>query len=211
MSKVFDVLIFFPFLTKHTHYFKFFMDRQSMDLDIMYYGGEEMGNSPKLEQNKTNKRTSSSGKIASIGFFAGLIWSIVGWLAYYLNFTKVGPALILEPWALGKWKEHLSGQLLGILVISIVSVIIAFLYRLGLAKIRTLWFAILFGLILWVMVFYILQPWIPHLKPVTKLGKDTISTTLCLFSLYGLFLGYSISFEVNELVNQKNQKNYSNK
>jgi hypothetical protein len=137
--------------------------------------------------------TKSNGRTAIIGFWGGFIWSVFGFFTYYLNFSKVGPGLILAPWALGVWKKGLYGQLTGILAIALISIIVAFLYKWTLGKIRFMWIAIGFGLALWVLVFYIFQPWIPGLSPVLVLGRDTISTTISLYILYGLFIGYSIS------------------
>jgi hypothetical protein len=150
--------------------------------------------------------TKTNGRTALIGFWGGLIWSIFGFIAYYLNFSKVGPGLILAPWALGAWKKGVYGQLFGIIAIALISIVIAFLYRWTLGKIRFMWIAVGFGLALWVVVFYIIQPWIPGLLPVLRIGKDTISTTLSLYILYGLFIGYSISYTLQ----RKQQPDYSN-
>jgi hypothetical protein len=150
--------------------------------------------------------TKSNGRVVLVGFWGGIIWGIFGFFAYYLNFTKVGPGLILAPWALGAWKKGLYGQLIGILTIALISIVIAFLYKWTLGKIRFMWIAVGFGLALWVIVFYVFQPWIPGLLPVLKIGKDTISTTLSLYILYGLFIGYSISYNVQT----KQQPDYSN-
>lgn len=169
-----------------------------------------MSDEAKLEQNKTGKPLGSNGRIILIGFFAGFIWSFLGWVSYYLNFTKVGPALILQPWALGNWKTGLSGQLLGIVINSLVSILVAYAYRYTLGKVKSIYVGIVFGLALWVIVFYILQPWIPHLPPVTKLSVNSISTLLCLFVLYGMFLGYSISFDISEM-DRPGKQNYSKK
>lgn len=163
-------------------------------------------------ENKYSNSITTNGRVIMIGFFGGLIWSILGYLAYMINFTKVGPALILAPWALGKWKDKTLGQFIGIVAICIVSILLALLYKYVLGKIKSLWIGIGFGLILWVIIFYILQPWIPGLGHVTQLGKNTISTTACLFSLYGLFVGYSISFDMESYSNaDTNSENYSKK
>ncbi|MFC7394247.1 YqhR family membrane protein [Scopulibacillus cellulosilyticus] len=162
-----------------------------------------MSGSSKLEQNKQEKKMTSNGRAALIGFFGGLIWSLIGYLAYLINFSKVGPSLILAPFAIGKWKNKVGGQFLGIFIICIISILIALLYKYALGKIKSMWVGIIFGLILWVIIFYVLQPWIPGLDPVSKLGKNTISTTLCLYALYGLFVGYSISFDLESLANEE--------
>lgn len=153
-----------------------------------------------------HSETKSKGRTILIGFWGGLIWSALGFFAYYLNFAKYGPALILAPWALGRWKQGLYGQITGVVVIAILSILIAFLYKWTLGKVKNIWISVGFGVALWVIVFYIIQPWVPGLKPVLHIGINTISTSLSLYILYGLFIGYSISFDLQTRQNH----DYSN-
>lgn len=51
--------------------------------------------------------------------------------------------------------------------------------------------------------FYVFNPIFPDVKQVQDLQQSTIVTTFCLYILYGMFVGYSISFEYNELTSQK--------
>jgi hypothetical protein len=156
-----------------------------------------VSDSPKLEQNKQEYQYTSFGRVTFIGVFGGFIWGFMGYLAYLLNFTKYGPALILAPLqSVITIKHDVVKQIIGIIVLMVVSVIVSFGYKVMLGKIKTMWISIGFGMALWVIVFYILEPWIPGLLPVTKLGINTISTSLCLYALYGLFVGYSISFDL---------------
>ena len=129
-----------------------------------------------------------------IGISGGIFWSLIGYLAFYLNFINFGPALILKPWALGDWKNSYSGHLVGVLIIGIISIGIAFLYKLMFQKIQSMWAGIIFGLLLWIIVFHILNPFFPGLKPVVKLDQNTVVTSVCLYVCYGLFIGYSISY-----------------
>lgn len=152
-----------------------------------------------LEQNKHGKQMSFNGTVASIGFFGGLIWSIIGYLAFFFNFIRVGPALVLMPWALGDWKNGYIGQLVGIAVISLLSIVVAFLYRFLLAKFNSIWPGLAFGVLLWFIVFYLLNPIFPGLKPLAELDINTVITSVCLYILYGVFIGYSISYEYYEL------------
>ncbi|MDA3131123.1 YqhR family membrane protein [Aliibacillus thermotolerans] len=138
-------------------------------------------------------------RVASIGFFGGFIWSMVGYALFYLNFTSVGPALALDPWALPDWKKTYIGHLVGIIFLSILSIGVAFLYRYTLQKLSSIWPGVIFGVVLWGIVFYFFHPIFPSLKPVTELDADTIITTLSLYILYGVFIGYSISFEYEEM------------
>lgn len=157
---------------------------------------------PKNEQKQQNtgqiETTDFTALVALIGFFGGLIWGVVYFIAYYLNLTDVGPALILNPWALGEWKNKILGQLIGIIAISMISIGIAFLYRALFAKFKSITLSLLFGVSLWGLVFYLLKPMFPDLKPLSEIGWNTIVTTVCIFLLYGLFIGYSISFHYEE-------------
>lgn len=154
-----------------------------------------MGN---LEQNKREQPMSFNATVASVGFFGGLIWSIIGYLAFFFNFIRVGPALVLMPWALGDWKNGLIGQIIGIIVISILSIAVAFLYRYIFARFNSMWPGVGYGFFLWLVVFYLLNPIFPGLKPLVNLDLNTIVTGICLYILYGVFIGYSISYEYSE-------------
>lgn len=138
-------------------------------------------------------------RVAAIGFFGGLIWSSVWYVLFYLNFTSVGPALAIDPWALPDWKQTYVGQLVGIVALSLLSIGVAFLYRLTLQKLSTIWPGIIFGIVLWGITFLLLHPIFPSLKPMKELDEVTIVATLALFIIYGVFIGYSISFEYEEM------------
>lgn len=163
-------------------------------MDILLFEVMNVGNRKKQNE----QSLSFHSTVALIGFFGGLIWSILGYLAFYFNFTRVGPALALMPWALGDWKNGWLGQLVGIGVIAVLSIAAAFLYRLVFAKINKTWPGLLFGLVLWLMVFGLFNPMFPGLKPLTQLDLNTIITNICLYLLYGLFIGYSVSYEYHE-------------
>ncbi|KMK76981.1 YqhR family membrane protein [Alkalihalobacillus pseudalcaliphilus] len=152
----------------------------------------------RLEQNEKEQQMSFHTKVVLIGFFGGLIWSSVWYFSFFFNFIRVGPALMLLPWTLGDWKDTYIGQLVGIAVIMILSIGLAYLYKVTLQKVKSMWAGVGFGILLWVLVFYILNPLFPGLKTVQNLDSNTIVTSICLFALYGLFVGYSISYEYGE-------------
>ncbi|MFC0470989.1 YqhR family membrane protein [Halalkalibacter kiskunsagensis] len=152
----------------------------------------------KQQENRQEEQMSFSVKVALIGLFGGLIWSLVGYFAFYFNFIRVGPALALMPFVVGDWKDTYIGQLVGVAVIAILSIGLAFLYKLVLQKFQKLWVGIGFGLVLWLIVFYLLNPFFPGLKSVQNLDFNTIITSICLYVLYGTFIGYSISYEYAE-------------
>lgn len=144
------------------------------------------------------KRMSYIATIFIIGISGGIFWSLIGYLAFYLNFINFGPALILKPWALGDWKNSYSGHLVGIMAIGIVSIGVAFLYQIIFQKVQSIWAGILYGLLLWIIVFHLLNPFIPDLKPVAMLDLNSVVTSVCLYISYGLFIGYSVSYAYHE-------------
>lgn len=151
------------------------------------------------KQNKQEKNMSGfASMVALIGFYGGLIWGLVHFITYYLNLTNIGPAFILNPWALGEWKNQLLGQVIGVFAISFISIGIAFLYRGVFAKFKSIILSLIFGASLWALIFYAFNPIFPDIQPLSKMDKNTIVTTGCIFLLYGLFVGYSISFHYHE-------------
>lgn len=154
---------------------------------------------PKLEQNKKEEPMSVIGKAITTGFIGGVFWSLLAYLAYILNFTEVSPNLILQPFALGDWKDGTLGQFISIVIIGLISIGAALVYYAVLKKFKSMWIGIVFGGALWALVFFILNPIFPNMDTVFELPRGTIVTTLCLYILYGTFVGYSISFDYNEL------------
>jgi Conserved membrane protein YqhR len=129
------------------------------------------------------------------GLFGGIFWTSIGFLAYYFNFTEIRPNIILEPWALGKWKNQWLGTVISILLIGFFSVGAAFIYSAALKKVKGIWMGLLYGILLFLIVFFVLNPLFPSMKPLFQLSKDTLITTICLYLVYGLFVGYSINYE----------------
>ncbi len=153
----------------------------------------------RLEQNKDERQFSFTGRVLTIGFVGGVFWSLIGYGVYMLNFTKIRPALVLSPWVVGDWKDKALGDWIGIFIIGLLSMLVAVIYKVVLAKFKHMVTGVLYGIALWLIVFYLLRPMFPGLKPIQELGTNTLVTTLCLYVLYGLFIGFSISFEYDEL------------
>lgn len=159
---------------------------------------EKTKDNPNLEQNKKEQPASAMGKVISVGFIGGVFWSALAYLAYFLNFTEVSPNLILQPFALGDWKEGTLGNIISIVLIGVVSIGVALVYYAILKRFQSMWVGIAFGAVLWALVFFILNPIFPNLDTVYELPRGTIVTTVCFYILYGVFVGYSISFDYNE-------------
>ncbi|XJZ26188.1 YqhR family membrane protein [Bacillota bacterium Lsc_1132] len=129
------------------------------------------------------------------GFFGGIFWAIIGNIAYLFNFTEIRTNVILEPWALGDWKKGWLGTVLSLLLIGIFSVAAAYIYSALLKKLKGIWPGIGYGVVIFLLIFFVLNPLFPSIRPFTDLSRDTIITSICLFIVYGMFIGYSISYE----------------
>ncbi|RKL68759.1 hypothetical protein CR203_01550 [Salipaludibacillus neizhouensis] len=164
-------------------------------MDTLIFEVKSMG---KLEQNEQEASQSFISTVAVIGFVGGALWSLVAYFAYTFKFIPFGPAVILEPWALGDWKTGTLGQWLGILAIAIISIGVAFLYRVLLAKFNSIWPGIVFGFVLWLVVFVVLHPLFNTIDPITEMNRNTLTTSISLYVVYGLFIGYSVSYEYHE-------------
>ncbi|MFB4160558.1 YqhR family membrane protein [Geomicrobium sp. JSM 1781026] len=149
----------------------------------------------KNESKKANQDLPLGLKVLITGFVGGLFWGIIWYVAYFFNFTDVGPNLLWKAWTLGSWSEEATGQWIAISLLAILSIGVAFFYRYVFAKITSMWAGVGFGALLWVIIFYISNPLFIGLDSVPDLSGITIVSTLSLFVCYGLFIGYSISYE----------------
>ncbi|WP_062355947.1 YqhR family membrane protein [Bacillus kwashiorkori] len=152
----------------------------------------------KLEQNQHQKPMSSKANTAITGFIGGFFWSMIGYVAYYFHFTDIRPNIVLEPWAIGAWKHSWLGVVISFFVIGIFGMVAAFLYYFLLKKFTSIWVSVGFGIALFALVFFIINPLFPSLNNFSELKRNTIITSACLYILYGVFVGYSISYEHNQ-------------
>ena len=141
------------------------------------------------------------------GLIGGIALSSLGYLAYIFNFTSIPPRVILEPWALGSWKKEWLGTVISILLIGALSIVAAIVYFAALRKINNMWMGIIYGLILFLLVFFVLNPLFPGIEPFRKMDLNTLVTSICLYIVYGLFVGYTISYEENENRNRFKNEN----
>lgn len=133
-----------------------------------------------------------------VGLFAGLIWGGLQVIFYYLEFTKILPGFMVEPFFYHNFLKSWSGIFVGWACFLLFSIFSAYIYTLFFRKWKGPWPGIGYGLLWWCIWFVIIGPIVESIKPVGKQGINTITSELCLFVLWGLFIGYTISFEFNE-------------
>lgn len=162
-------------------------------------GGGVCMENKQLEQNKREKPKSLLTKSLLTGFVGGVLWSLLGAIAAYFNFTTVSPAtFVLHWWLDTSWSDGWGGEAISILVIGIISILVAMVYYFLFRKMENIWQSAMFGVALWFVVFYLLNPLFHNVESMTELSSNTIVTTICLYLLYGTFIGYSISYEYND-------------
>ncbi|WP_217586683.1 YqhR family membrane protein [Lentibacillus saliphilus] len=155
----------------------------------------------KLEQNKHEGAMSLLSRSLLTGFIGGILWSAFGVLFYYFNFTETAPrSFFLRSWLTDEWTSTWLGDVVSVLMAGVTSVLAAFIYYSLLKKINVLWIGVLYGVILWGIVFYVLNPVFTNIPPVTDMDRHSIISTICLYSLYGAFVGYSISYDYHDTV-----------
>ncbi|SER16329.1 Conserved membrane protein YqhR [Gracilibacillus ureilyticus] len=144
-------------------------------------------------------------KVISIGFFGGLIWSLVASITAYFNFTAVSPkTFVLRSWLQTSWTDQWLGQLISILVLSLLSILLALLYYITLKKVQGIWVGVIIGFVLWFLIFWLFEPIFPNIPVFYMLDSDTIVTTICLLIIYSVFISYSISFAYDQQLKDDN-------
>ncbi|MFD2759387.1 YqhR family membrane protein [Lentibacillus juripiscarius] len=163
-----------------------------------------MGNEDKqLEQNKREEPLSLLSRSLITGFVGGLVFGFLGIVLYFFNFSEVTPkSYLLRSWITAEWTDRWLGNALSVVMTGLLSIGVAFVYYIFFKKIENFLMGAVYGVILWGIVFYLLQPVFPNIPPLTDLNMYTIVSTICLYILYGTFVGYSISYDYNDTLHQ---------
>jgi uncharacterized membrane protein YagU involved in acid resistance len=152
-----------------------------------------------LEQNKREEPLSLLTRAMITGFIGGLIASITGLIMYYFNFTEISPvSFVLKSWIHASWTDGWLGAVITIIIMGLLSMIIAFIYYIALKKMYTMWVGVIFGVVLWGIIFFVLHPLFPNIPAFTELEINTLVSTACLFIIYGTFIGYSIAYDYHD-------------
>jgi len=130
------------------------------------------------------------------GFFGGLFLIIFSYFLYIFNFLEVSPKVyMIRSWTLASWTSKWQGEMATVCLAIILSIIIALLYFLLFKKILSVWLSAIYGIVLWLIVGYMFSFLSSNIPALHMLNTNTIFSSLCLFILYGTFIGYSISFD----------------
>ncbi|SFF01844.1 Conserved membrane protein YqhR [Paenibacillus catalpae] len=133
-----------------------------------------------------------------IGFFAGLVWGVIRWLFYELKFTTELPGLLVDPFFKSSYLKTGWGIVIGIASYIVFSILASLLYKVLLGKLKGPWPGVFYGLGWWAVIFLLLGPALGISRQITVAGWNTLFSELCIFLLWGLFIGYSIAFEFTD-------------
>lgn len=148
------------------------------------------GNS--MEETRTKKIKTA----ILIGVVGGIFWAAMNYVLYFMNFTFISPSVFIKPFILSNGTDRPMIQLMGIGVAAILSIGFALAYVFTLSRFYSPWIGIGAGTALFGIFYYILSPLLNLTeKPIHQIGMNTFATELCLFILYGLFIGFSLSSE----------------
>lgn len=131
-----------------------------------------------------------------VGTIGGVFWSMIGYAFYLMNFSKIGPSVIVSPMFAEETATKPIAQFVGIAVFAALSILFSILYVFLFSKYYTPWIGVVSGALLFVLFFYGVNPLLQLTdEPLLQIGINTFTTMLCLFVLYGLFIGFSLSAE----------------
>jgi len=159
-----------------------------------------------MSKDKNKESLQEKYYVGTIGIFGGFFSAVLAYIAHFFNFIPFGPGIILQTlpaYGTTHWMRGPSGHLLAILLISFLSIAAAYVYYLLLRRMNTAWVGLWFGFALWVIIFLGFNQLIPGIKTVRELGWNTNIALVCIFLFYGLFVGYSISYQYQQLHEQE--------
>ncbi|MFD2925941.1 YqhR family membrane protein [Halobacillus naozhouensis] len=160
---------------------------------------EPKQNQEHIEQSTQEPPQSVLSKTLVIGFVAGILWGGLGGVSYYFNFSQVSAAtFIFRSFWQTDWTSTFLAEVLAIGIVAVLSIFMALAYYVVLKRKDGIWPGLIFGVVLFGVLFYLMNPIFQAVPEFTQLTIDSIVTAVCLFVLYGVFIGYSISYEYHE-------------
>jgi len=167
-----------------------------------------------MEKNEhANKKINRKvfGKSILVGLIAGIIFSLFFLVLHYFTLIEID---ILTSIKKGFFKDGATfnwyGKIMLVIIVGmisiIVSVVLSLVYFAIFKKINIWYIGALYGVCIW-SILYIGIPLLVYGNViVAHYSVHTHINTLCLFVLYGTFIGYTISFEYENEMHHAMQK-----
>ncbi|WP_180954464.1 YqhR family membrane protein [Bacillus sp. V5-8f] len=156
-----------------------------------------------MNAQNSNKAENRDGSLITdtiiIGFTGGVLLCLALQFAVYFNLIDFSPRFILTSWTDLAWVDGWLGIVFSALFFGILSIIAALLYYALFKKTKHFYAGLLCGVVLWLLLVFMFRPMFPDFPSFSKMNAKTIITGICIFVLYGVFVGYSISYEYGEI------------
>lgn len=131
--------------------------------------------------------------------FAGFLIGILQLLLFYFNMIEIDPKSIVESVVFFEVRGNLLTYILYLVINMLISLIIATVYYFLLKRTKGWLPGAIYGIILWV-IFYCFLPFIIVNDMLWNIYQsETTVISLCMSLLYGIFIGYSISYNYNNM------------
>ena len=144
------------------------------------------------------KQTNRWVFVLYIGFFAGLIWGGMKIVENYFKFTTIGIGFLAEPFFKHDFFNTWLGLFTGWVCFMVFSIIAASLYMVTMWKLRSPIWGILYGAVWWAILYLFIGPVTGMVYWINELEMNTIISEVCLFLVWGMFIGYSIAIEYTD-------------
>ncbi|SDO09702.1 Conserved membrane protein YqhR [Paenibacillus sp. yr247] len=151
------------------------------------------------EKNEGKLKTNRWLFVLYIGFFAGFIWGAFKIVEQYLKFTKIVIGFLVEPFFKHDFLLTWQGTLIGWGFFTLFSIVAAFIYMVFMWKLQGPWWGLGYGAFWWAAIYLFIGPLAGMTYWINNLDVDTIISDFCLFLLWGMFIGYSISIEYTNI------------
>lgn len=149
-------------------------------------------------KNKEKRATRPLTFSLYIGFYAGVLLGALKLLEFAMRYTGIVPGFLLEPFFRHAFLVTWQGLALGYASFIGLSLIAAVVYGLFMRKARGPWPGIGYGLAWWVLLYLLVGPLTGMTPAITQLDRNSFVSDLCLFAVWGLFIGYSITVEFTD-------------
>ncbi|MFD0695018.1 YqhR family membrane protein [Paenibacillus sp. GCM10027628] len=133
-----------------------------------------------------------------IGFFAGLIWGALKIVEQYLKFTKIVIGFLVEPFFRHDFLLSWQGTLIGWGFFTLFSIVAAYIYMVTLWRLQGPWWGIAYGAVWWGALYLLVGPLAGMTYWIKDLDINSVLSDLCLFLVWGMFIGYSIAIEYTD-------------
>lgn len=133
-----------------------------------------------------------------IGLFAGVLVSVIRFVAHGIKFTTFDNGFLVYDWFINLNNDRVIAQLLGTISLIIISILASLLY-IGLFRTKqgAAW-GIGYGIFIWLLLFVLLPELIKWPTSGIVMEFETQVFECCLSLVWGLFIGYSIAFEFTD-------------